>query len=257
MCLLKLKVKLLYLFYRKIDKKDITNACVKGYTNLFKWMVSRCQYIYNCDILIYSKIACRKGHLEILRFLMEKSSDIKDYHIGEFFNSAYKNKHLHITQWFLKYYAHKFNMNLFVNIACQEDKLDIAECFYLYCPNLKITDDSEDIFKIFDSFATKSENKAIKWLLEKRPDIVNSEQYYSSFYSRCYRNDIETAKILYENNPNLDIKCNNHKLIKNLDHYKIACWLASLNDDYTITKKDDGFSYRINPEQTVVENIIH
>ena len=132
--------------------------------------------------------------------------------------------------------------------ACWFGRLEMAQLIYATNkPNIKYFFNSTEYNTYGDALQMASEYghlEIVKWLLSLNEcaDII-CEDYFDAFKSACYNGNLEIAKILYNEDDNLDINYISHgehifECVCRSGNLEIAKWLYSLDNKINIDYKE-------------------
>ena len=149
--------------------------------------------------------ACRKGNLNLLKWMVENDSDNCINISG--------------TRW---------NKEFPFKVACANGNLHVVKWLLEIKPDIDISVDSEDAFR----YACREGHIDIaKWLYEVKPDIDVSVCFYEPIRYTCAYGYLELAKWLYETFPGIDLNiCDQFTFphISYTDHPEIVDWINSI-----------------------------
>lgn len=269
-------------YYQNKDKIDISKneelafrlCCTSGNLDLVKWIIEENP---NTDISIKEEApfirSCMAGNLHIAKWLLSIKSDINISAQGEAsFLTSCEHGHLHVAQWILSL---KPNINILVHnehafvASCENGHLDVAKWLYSIRPDLEFiksnelfcekclegrldfakwllpfnSDNSLFKYKLINSLFEYAEYEIITWLFEINKSNWNLEKWETIFITSCSSDNLNIAKLIYNNIPDLNIHSkDNHAFYLSCRNncLNIFFWLTEIDPDIHLLKYESS-----------------
>ena len=221
------------LWYPFHTTDGLLDACMKGYIDIVKWILTdNLQYINTYirgyeryDELYYYygvafRTACEYGHLELAKWLVSVKPNIKFSFSKEIFppydrdalRFACKNGHLEVAKWLISIEnevvvcndeierrmntvenSSSFEKNNAFIISCKNGHLEVAQWLFSIKPDIDISANNEYIFK---EVISRGYLEMAKWLFSVKPDINITNNINNAFKNACVYNRWEIVQWL-------------------------------------------------------------
>ena len=217
----------------------LLNACMKGYIDIVKWILTdNLQYINmyirgyeRYDELYYYygvafRTACEYGHLELVKWLVSVKPNIKFSFSNEIFPPYYsdalrfacENGHLEVAKWLISIES---------EVVVCNDKIGRL----LLNGRCMTTLENGSSFEKNNAFIVSCKNghlEVAQWLFSIKPDIDISADDDYVFFIVCRRGYLEMAKWLLSVKPDIYITNNINNAFKDAcvyNRWEIVQWL--------------------------------
>lgn len=186
---------LLNKYTKQINKNFIANLCITvckvGHIEILLLLFDR----FPIDFLTYNlpyNCACKRGHLNILKFIDERIIKSKDNQMfdpiinDETFEKICCRNHVNVLQYLLeKYYTFNFCNHYLFNEICKKNYFELAQIFVQQCPETYLVELNEN-------------NKIIRYSILQLLPISKDMTYV---------NEIQTCSVCHENNSDIITDC--------------------------------------------------
>jgi len=204
--------------------------------------------------------ACRFGHLEVAKWLLEVEPSIDISAQDEYaFRRACCNNHIDVATWLQSLHPEKYEFEIINNDTifgfvykmemrfchmCEKGKLEEAKKFLQDNPTLDISYDNESAFQCA---VYQGHFELAKWLLEVKPDINISAKDDYAFRLAVMDGHLEIAKWLLQLKPDIDISVKNEFAFRHAcqnGKLETAKWILEINPKTNVFAEND-YAFRV------------
>lgn len=162
----------------------LANACKNGHLDIMKYLLDRYKFIkFHDGGEPLFRLACKHGHLHICKYLLQIKPDIDIWFYNMYaFREALNSGHIEVVKWFIELKPEDtmryINVTtVFIN-ACLEGNLKSAKCIFELNKSVNITRNDHNLFRQL----TKSSSFGIPFELQievvKWLILLKPEFYY-------------------------------------------------------------------------------